>query len=199
MKVTKLLIVLCFFCCILIACERPRVYTREDFIDRTLELATFLTDNYTERKSSNIAGDTVVFKMDSGDLTTFLVEINYIQELVYDGYAWNEGDPVNTIHDGFDLMTRLVSTDPELFFYIKLHYGPPIRWSNDNWTDTYATLLSTYGKLLYDPEKDTSGPYEWKETEDTISIVYANMTCTLKKNVGIVKITCDEHSWELVQ
>ena len=199
MKPIKLLVTVCVLCCILLSCERPTVYTREDFIDRTLELATFLTDNYTEKKSDNIKGDSVVFKKNSGDLTTFFVEFNYILEEVYESLAWNEGAPIDTIHNGFNLMTKLVSKDAEQFFYIRLHHGPRIRFQEDYWTDTYPRFSGLNLKPRYDAETGTYGPYEWKETEDTISIVYSNITCILKKNVGIVKFTCDEHAWELVQ
>ena len=201
MRVAKLVFVLGVLCSLLMSCERPRIYTREDFIGRTLELATFLTDNYTIKESPNWdrnVKDSLSFMTEEKNLITFYVLYNSIMEKIFYS-AWEEGDPFDTIHDGFNLKTRLMTKDLEQFFDIDIHHGPRIQWMEDSWTDTYARLSSTNGKLGYDIETETYAPYEWKETEDTIFITYANMTCTLKKKVGIVKFTCDEHSWELVQ
>ena len=201
MRGAKLVFVLGVLCSLLMSCERPRIYTREDFIGRTLELATFLTDNYTIKESTNWdrnVKDSLSFMTEEKNLITFYVLYNSIMENIFYS-AWEEGDPFDTIHDGFNLKTRLMTKDLEQFFDIDIHHGPRIELRKDYWTDTYARLSSTNGKLGYDRETETYAPYEWKETEDTIFITYANMTCTLKKNVGIVKFTCDEHSWELVQ
>lgn len=201
MRGAKLVFVLGVLCSLLMSCERPRIYTREDFIGRTLELATFLTDNYAIKESTNWdrnVKDSLSFMTEEKNLITFYVLYNSIMEKIFYS-AWEEGDPFDTIHDGFNLKTRLMTKDLEHFFDIDIHHGPRIQWMEDSWTDTYARLSSTNGKFGYDIETETYAPYEWKETEDTIFITYANMTCTLKKNVGIVKFTCDEHSWELVQ
>ena len=201
MRGAKLVFVLGVLCSLLMSCERPRIYTREDFIGRTLELATFLTDNYTIKESPNWdrnVKDSLSFMTEEKNLITFYVLYNSIMENIFYS-AWEEGDPFDTIHDGFNLKTRLMTKDLEQFFDIDIHHGPRIELRKDYWTDTHARLSSTNGKLGYDIETETYAPYEWKETEDTIFITYANMTCTLKKNVGIVKFTCDEHSWELVQ
>ena len=202
MRGAKLVFVLGVLCSLLMSCEeRPRIYTREDFIGRTLELATFLTDNYAIKESTNWdrnVKDSLSFMTEEKNLITFYVLYNSIMENIFYS-AWEEGDPFDTIHDGFNLKTRLMTKDLEQFFDIDIHHGPRIEWRKDYWTDTYARLSSTNGKFGYDIETETYAPYEWKETEDTIFITYANMTCTLKKNVGIVKFTCDEHSWELVQ
>lgn len=193
MKTTKHLFILSIVCCLLIACERPRTYyTREDFIDRALELATFLTDNYT------VYDSILSFKTEVGDTVPFNVKDNDFHENVFYS-AWEEGDLFDTIHEGFHLATRLKEIDNEQYITIEINHGPTINFLEGYKTDTYSRLLSTNGKLLYDIETDTYGEYEWKETNDTIFIRYANMTCTLKKNVGIVKFTCDEHSWVLIE
>lgn len=201
MRGAKLFFMLGILCSLLMSCEeRPRIYTREDFIGRVLELATYLTDNYTEKKTEDfdVVGDSVLFKMETGDVKAFWVIRNYVEEIVFET-AWNEGDVIDTIHEGFDLKTKLLARNSEQFMEICIHHGPSIRLLEDYWTDTYATLSSTKGEPLYDIFTDTYAPYEWQETKDTIYIVCGNMTCTLKKDVGIVKFTCDEHFWELVQ
>lgn len=199
MKPTKLLVALSIFSC-LVACERSTIYTREDFIDRTLELATFLTDNYAIKESSRWSEveDSLLFKTEEKGTTTFYVLSNSVREDVYYS-AWDEGSPVDTIYNGFILMTELVTKYSEQSFIIEIHHGPRIHLREDYWTDTYARLYGLNRKPPYDVETGTYAPYEWEEIGDTISIVYSNMTCVLKKNVGIVKFTCDEHSWELVQ
>ena len=210
MKTAKILFILNVVGCLLISCERPRTcYTREDFIGRTMELATFLTDNYKETLSSHIhyveidgvwtiASDSVVFKTETGDTIPFYVTTNYIYERVYE-YAWDEGDPFETIHKGFSLYTELETIDEKQFISIDVNHGPPTPYMKDCWTETFAYLRSSNGKPMYDIETDTEAEYEWKETKDSIFICNANMTCTLKKNVGIVKFTCDEHSWVLIE
>lgn len=201
MKNIQIIIVLVLLCSVLIACERQRISTREDFIDRALELASFLTDNYTEKSPEDfdVIGDSILFEVETGDTMTFLIRRNYIRELEFESLEWYDGASVDTIHEGFDLTTQLVAKNSEQSLSVTLHHGLKIHFTEDYWTDTYAHLYSTNGKPLYDIATNTDAPYEWKETEDTIFITYANMTCTLKRNVGIVKFTCDEHSWELVQ
>lgn len=201
MRVAKLFFVLGMLCSLLMSCEeRPRIYTREDFIDRALELATFLTNNYIEKGSQDfdIAGDSILFKIETGDTITYVITENYIEELVFVD-AWEPGEPWDTTHNGFMLNTALKDKNSEHSFGVTLHHGLQMPSWEKHDTVTYAVLFSMNRASAYDVVTEASTPYEWKETEDTIFITSANMTCTLKKNVGIVKFTCDEHSWELVQ
>lgn len=193
----KLFFVLGFLCYLLIACESPRVYTREDFIDRALELATFLTDNYKEEDFISNQ-DSLLFSTETGDTITFFVIGNRMLELVFQS-AWDEGDSFDTIHCGYALSTKLGTKDENQYVYVQIRHSPPGFVTKDIWSDIFAELRCPNGTQFYMAETDSYAAYEWKENKDTIHIVYANMTCTLKKNIGIVKFTCDEHSFELVQ
>lgn len=192
MKTAKLLFITSIVGFLLIACERPHIYTSEDFIDRAMEIATFLTDNYTINESI------LSFKTETGDTVPFYVKDNRFFEKVYYS-AWEEGESFDTIHEGFSMATCLQEIDKKQYMTVVINHGPTINFLEGYNTDTYAHLISINGKLLYDIETDTYREYEWRETTDTIFIHYANMTCTLKKNIGIVKYTCDEHSWELIE
>lgn len=180
MRGAKLVFVLGVLCSLLMSCEeRPRIYTREDFIDRALELATFLTDNYE-------IGDSILFKTERGDTAFFYVRINSFEERVFYPELEEDGMIPTLQHDGYDIQTYLKSLDDNEQLMVRFVHGP-----NSNKRIPVAIVDCM--------DHDIYAPYEWKETDDTIFISDGDMTCTLKKNVGIVKITCDEHSWELVQ
>ena len=179
MRVAKLVFVLGVLGSLLMSCERPRIYTREDFIDRALELATFLTDNYE-------IGDSILFKTELGDTAFFYVRINSFEESVFYPEL-EEEDMIPTLqHGGYDIQTYLNSLDDNEQLVVRLIHAP-------------SSEKITTQAILDCINHDIYGMKEWNETDDTIFISDGDMTCTLKKNVGIVKITCDEHSWELVQ
>ena len=179
MKITKLFVVLGCLCCIMIACERQKVYTREDFIERSLELATFLTDNYE-------IGDSILFKTERSDTAFFYVRINSFEELVFYPELEEEGMIPTLQHSGYYIQTYLNSIDDNEQLVVQLIHGPSSK------KITTQAILDCINHDIY-------GMKEWNETNDTIFIREGDMTCTLKKNVGIVKFTCDENSWELIR
>lgn len=198
MKATKLFFSLCILCCALMSCKgkanTPEAPTQEKLKElkaEALVLATYLTDNYT-------VGDSIFFKTETDETEGFIIELNYFQELAEIIEA--EGDDKETDDDddddeegdenfsinvaGYKILTVLQSkaTHIQVQLFCMLEDGK-----------TYIE-----GALVLNKKYDLDRSYTTKDDE-TIKIMIADKSCTLQKNVGIVTVYGNQHSWELIQ
>ena len=198
MKATKFLFSLCILCCALMSCngqgnnpEEPAQEELKQMKAEALELATYLTDNY-------IVGDSIFFKTETGETEEFRVELNYFEELSEtieaEGGDKEEGDDDDDEGDGeetfstnvvgFKMSTVLQSKNTSI--QVQLSYMLEDK-------ETYIE-----GILVINKRPDLDRSYTTKEDE-IIKITIADKSCTLQKNVGIVKVYGNQHSWELIQ
>ena len=199
MKATKFLFSLCILCCALMSCngqgnnpEEPAQEELKQMKAEALELATYLTDNY-------IVGDSIFFKTETGETEEFRVELNYFEELSEtieaeggdkeegDDDDDDEGDGEETFSTnvvGFKMSTVLQSKNTSI--QVQLSYMLEDK-------ETYIE-----GILVINKRPDLDRSYTTKEDE-IIKITIADKSCTLQKNVGIVKVYGNQHSWELIQ
>lgn len=198
MKATKFLFSLCILCCALMSCNgkgnNPEEPTQEELKQlkaEALELATYLTDNYN-------VGDSIFFKTETGETEGFIVELNYFEELSEiieaeggdketgddddDDEEGDENFSVNVV--GYKMSTVLQSKNTSI--QVQLSYMLEDK-------ETYVE-----GILVINKRPDLDRSYTTKEDE-IIKIMIADKSCTLQKNVGIVKVYGNQHFWELIQ
>lgn len=196
MKRIKLLS-LCILCFALMSCngkgnnpEEPTQVDSKQLKAKALELATYLTNNYT-------VGDSIFFKTETGETEEFIVELNNFEELTEiveaEGGDKEMGDDDNDVEGqetfstnvvGYKMYTALQSKNTHIqaqLFYM-LEDGK-----------TYIE-----GTIVLNKKYDSDRSYTTKD-DKTIKIMIADKSCTLQKNVGIVKVYGNQHSWVLIQ
>lgn len=181
MKATKLLFAFCILCCALIACkgknpEAPSEEQEKELKEKALELATFLTTNYTER-------DRIFFKTENGTTENFVVLQNYFNELSEIIEA-EEGEECSIYVAGYKMQTVLQSKNTiimvQLFHMLD---------DEKQYTD---------GTVVINQQYSTSRS-NITAADDYITIKIDDNTCILKKDIGITKIYSSTRSWELVR
>lgn len=196
MKRTKILFSLYILCCALISCDgsgnnlkEPTQMEFEQLKAEAIELATYLTDNYT-------VGDSIFFKTETGETEGFIVELNYFEELAEVFEAEGDDKEMGDDEDdkgeeifsnnvvGYKMCTALKNENAHI--QVKLFYM----------LENGKTYIE--GTIVLNKNYDLDRSYTTRDGE-TIKIMVADKSCILQKLVGIVKVCGNQHSWELIQ
>ena len=185
MKPTKVVLALCMTCCMLISCKeeknepnQPTPPSQTSMTEKAKEVATYLTDNYA-------VGDSVFFVTKTGDTEGFIVRQNYFLELIYTPeYDFGEPEPEPEL-TGYKLRTFLES--PKDTFDILISVTKSLNGS-----------IIIDGGITINREYDFSTNYT-NMNEDSITLIIADKSCTLRKNVGLTRVQNNSSTWDLIQ
>lgn len=194
MKTTKLFLGI-LLCCTLFSCggsgNRPEEPTQEEqneMKEKALELATFLTDNYS-------VGDSVFFTTETGEKEGFVVSQNRFEELneIIEGEGEepeeddinDEGEePFSVVAAGYKMVTKLQNTSNTIL--IELFY---MSENGKAYTD---------GAIVLNNKWSTERSYV-TVNDETVTIRQSDRSCTMQKNIGIISIFVNKHYWNLIQ
>ena len=192
MKTTKLLTITCLLCT-LISCER-NLPTPEEYEAVARQLATYLTDNYT-------IGDSVLFRTETGDIEGFIVDNIMFSEIIlltepdFDE-ATGEEIASEKVIEGYKLDLDLLNNQNHIIIRFQIH---------DDYRNYYERNPGIVSEgsivIICEPNHviNTTSFVPIDINSNPITISSETMTCVLQKNIGVTKITLNEHVWEFVE
>ena len=188
MKALPFILSMCIISCSIVACgnhnnpEELNEKEKQQMTERAQELATFLTDNYSE-------GDSVYFthtnlSANESNREGFVVTLCEFRKLEYEETPETFQQEVNIVFVGYRLMTALRNDRNTL--YVTFFLTKPDR------------KLQTSGSFVINAQWD-NGDCQITKTDNKIKFTCADTYCTLQKNVGIVSFGDNNEKWELVR
>lgn len=144
--------------------------------ETAIELASFLTDNYSQ-------GDSIFFNTDDGAIEGFVVEQNYYEELT-ELIEPEEGEEVGIYVTGYKMQTILRSKNNTIMVQLFC-----TREGKGICIDGAVVINNQYSTSRSDIET----------TAASISIKVGNQTCVLQKGIGITNVRNGQYSWSLPQ
>ena len=178
MKVQHSLLAIMLTCSMLVSCNLNEP-TPEEFKQKALELATYLSDNYQ-------VGDSVFFETETGETEGFVVyENDFVEHKISN--EPDDGEEFKIIVSSYLIRTAFSSKNNniriELYCYIR---DEDIIEEGSIWVSGPLSIedLDNY---IYD------------SNENNIHITLGDNCCTLSKNVGIVQVSGKGHTWTLKQ
>ena len=174
MKAFNQFFTIMLLCSVLVSCNQNEP-DPEEMKQKAVELATFLSDNYSK-------GDSVFFVTETGKTEGFVVKAS---ELFTKQISDEE---LKFILEGYAIYTILESSN-KTYFDIEMHlnsYTPPV------YPEVYGNI-----SISYNWGSSSNGEPITTVKEDSIFINRGDESCVLVKNVGIVSISSRDHTWTL--
>ena len=203
MKATKIIALLCFGACLFASCHHEEGPSKDDvekMKETVQEWATYLSDNYQlfdsvyflrtdlETQETQIEGFVVV---GSG-----FEELSYEEAKGFMGHLHEEDDSYFSIYiDGYMTAVSLISREgrePKSSIGVDLHTSYD---TDANRIQEYCYLYIQLG-LNYDPCYDVG---HFTTDKDLLTVTKCSNVCTMQRNVGIIRFSNDQYSWELVE
>ena len=195
MKRVRFIALLCMALCVFASCHHNEGPSKDDIQkmkETVQEWAAYLSDNYQ-------MGDSVYFlrtdlETQEKQVEGFVVEGSGFNELSYEeesedglGYLHEEDDSNFTLYiEGYETSVSLRNKNG--FMYVELHS------TYDGETDRiqeYCWLGINYD-LCWEVSHQTID-------KDIMTVTSCSDTCTMQRNVGIIRFSNDQYSWELVE
>ena len=188
MKALPFILSMCIISCSIVACgnhnnpEELDEKEKQQMTERAQELATFLTDNYSE-------GDSVYFthtnlSANESNREGFVVTLCEFRKLEYEETPETFLQEVNVVFVGYMLVASLRSDENDFVVVIShvIHNGDV--YTNNTFEINHHSEIA-----------------EWEmiEKETEINLLHCDTYCTLQKNVGIVLFGNKDEKWELLQ
>lgn len=174
MKTSKFIFTLCIVGCALFSCNPISPEEKDEMKKKALELATYLTDNYT-------VGDSVFFERRINPFAEypdmiegFVVTQNYFSD--YSDYFSGEDGSFNT--KGYQMGTVLQNANNKI--EVKLFYK---KESLGFYSDCFVD-----GRVIYNDKVNDMDRWYATEQDSIILINTYNYTATLQKNAGVIDI-----------
>jgi len=195
MKRIRFIALLCMVLCVFASCHHNEGPSKEDIQkmkETVQEWAAYLSDNYQ-------MGDSVYFlrtdlETQEKQVEGFVVEGSGFNELSYEeesedglGYLHEEDDSNFTLYiEGYETSVSLRNKNS--FMYVELHS------TYDGETDRIQEycLLGINYNLCWEVSHQTID-------KDFMTVTSCSDTCTMQRNVGIIRFSNDQYSWELVK
>ena len=173
MKKINSFLAIMLMCSVLASCNQ-NVPNQEEMKQKALELASFLTDNYSQ-------GDSIFFKTETGNTEGFIVEQNRFDEL-YISSEPDRGEEFKLLPGSYIMGTILRSHKNRIFVSINCS----------------MTSNEVYGVLYINDELDLDDS-NLINKDETLTISIADKSCVMQKNIGITAITGGKRTWTLIK
>ena len=192
-NINKLALLLLFALCSLASCNEHNTPVQTEIELRqleteALELATFLTNNYTK-------GDSIYFTRTNIVTNECIIEgFKVVENYFYKGVTPLEPDGKSEADEvgkefieyveGYDMATFLQSDENQIRVLIMHVYQ-----KEGNYTDATVSINREYAKSISNYVEDKG---------DSLIIMHSDISCVLQKYVGIIRIKDSNYVWEQV-